>query len=179
MRTVLTAILFFLSASMAVGQYVENYTFEREPSIIKLGVGLGIDYGGLGGRMTITPIPHVGIFGAVGYNFHKTAYNVGVTYKILPDKRVTPVASIMYGYNAAIVVEGAKEFDKTYYGPSMGGGIELNMKKSKNYWSFGLTLAFWSKEFRDDLDALRNNPGIEFTSEPIPVGISVGYHFNI
>lgn len=189
MRTVLTAILLFLSASMAVGQYVENYEFERQPTIIKFGVGIGLDYGVVGARMTITPVPQVGIFGALGYNINaigydlqKAAYNVGVNYKFLPDKRVTPVAGLMYGYNAIIAIENDRSdpYNKTYNGFSLSGGIELNMKKSKNYWSFELIASFWTREFRNDWDRLKNDPNYTSQEEVlIPIGISVGYHFNI
>lgn len=181
MRPVLAVILLCLSATMAVGQYVENYTFERQPTIIKFGVGYGLDYGGLGARFTITPVPKIGVFGAFGYNFHKAAYNVGANYKFLPDKRVTPVVGVMYGYNAVIVVEGTDQYNKTYNGVSISGGIELNMRKSKNYWSFEMTVAFWSKAYRDDWEALKNNPGVVIDEGyiPIPIDISVGYHFNI
>jgi hypothetical protein len=181
MKKPLASILLLMITSLAMGQYIENYKVERQPTIIKFGIGLGLDYGGLGARFTITPTPQIGLFGAAGYNFHQAAFNVGANYKFLPDKRVTPVVGLMYGYNAVIIVEGAEELNKTYKGVSMSGGIELNMKRSKNYWSFELVTSFWSREYRNDWDDLKNNPSIiiEEGSEPIPISISVGYHFNI
>lgn len=163
----------------ATAQYIENYEPTRPTTIVKLGLGVGLDYGGIGTRLTITPTTHFGVFVAVGYNLLKAGVNGGLTYKFLPEKRVTPVAHIMYGYNAVIVIEGVDAYNKAYYGLSMGGGIELTSKRSGNYWSFELLYPFRSSEYEDDWDALKNDPNIEVLSEPFPVTISVGYHFNI
>lgn len=177
-KTIFLLYLAFMSVS-ASAQYVENYEPEAPTSIVKLGLGFGLDYGGIGTRLTIIPTTHFGFFAAVGYNLHKAGFNAGLTYKFLPEKKVTPVAQVMYGYNAVIVVEGADQYDKTYYGLSIGGGLEVNTKKSGNYWSFEVLYPFRSSEYEDDWDALKNDPSIEITSEPLPITFSVGFHFSI
>lgn len=179
MKKAILMIGLIATLSTASAQYIENYQPEAPVTIVKFGLGIGLDYGGIGTRLTITPTNKFGVFIAVGYNLDKAGLNGGLTYKFLPDKRVTPVAHIMYGYNAVIVVEGADQYNKTYYGLSAGGGIELNMRKSKNYWSFEVLYSFKSSEYEDDWDALQNNSSIEILSEPLPVTISIGYHFNI
>jgi len=40
-----------------------------------------------------------------------------------------------------------------------------------------LVVPFRSKSFHDDWDNIKNNPGIDIQSEPLPVAISIGYHF--
>lgn len=177
-KPVLLLYLIFMYAS-ADAQYVENYEPSTPATSVKLGLGVGLDYGGVGARLTLTPTEHVGGFIAVGYNLHKAGINGGLTYKFLPDKKVNPVAHLMYGYNAVIVVEGAAQYDKTYYGMSVGGGIELNTRRVGNYWSFELLYPFRSSGYEKDWDALKNNPAIEILSDPLPITISVGYHFNI
>lgn len=177
-KAIFLLCLVFMSFVVSA-QYVENYEPERPTTIVKLGLGLGLDYGGIGTRLTITPTSHFGVFIAVGYNLHKAGFNGGLTYKFLPEKKVTPVAQIMYGYNAVIVVEGAEQYNKTYYGVSFGGGVEVKTRKSGNYWSFELLYPFRSSEYEDDWDALKNDPSIEITSEPLPITFSVGYHFSI
>lgn len=177
-KTILVMCILFLCTSV-MAQYVENYEPVQPTSILKLGIGLGMDYGGFGGRLTVTPTTHLGIFIAVGYNLHKAGINGGLTYKFLLEKKVTPIANIMYGYNAVIVVEGADQYDETYYGLSVGGGIELNTKKSGNYWSFEIIYPFRSSEYKDDWDTIKNDPNIEIVSDPLPITISVGYHFSI
>jgi hypothetical protein len=170
---------FGLVSLTSSAQYIENYKPEPITTIVKCGVGYGYDYGVLGARLTITPIPKFGGFIAVGYNLLKAGVNGGLTYKFLPDRKVCPVAHVMYGNNAIIKVEGTTRYDKAYYGLTAGGGIELNMRKSNNYWSFELLYSAWSSQFERDWDDLKNNPNIIVETEPFPLSISVGYHFNI
>lgn len=163
----------------ATAQYIENYEPVRPTTIVKLGLGLGLDYGGFGARLTIMPTTHFGAFVAVGYNLQKAGVNGGLTYKFMPEKKVIPVVQIMYGYNAVIVVEGVAAYNKTYYGLSIGGGIELASKKSSNYWSFEVLYPFRSSEYKNDWDTIKNDPNIDIVSDPFPITISIGYHFNI
>ena len=158
--------------------YDENFEFSETRDIdVSAGVGIGLDYGGIGGKLMFAPVKYVALFGAIGYNLNGAGYNGGVVARILPDKKVCPYVTGMYGYNAVIVIEGLRERNKTYFGPSFGGGIELRMR-NRNFWNFGLLFPLRSAEFQDDFDDLKNNPSIEIT-EPLPVQISVGYHLRI
>jgi hypothetical protein len=142
------------------------------------GLGFGQDYGGIGGRLTISD-QHVGLFASVGYIFVGTGYNFGANLRFQPEKKTVPTLSIMYGYNAAIKVSGAPQFDKVYNGVSIGGGfISKGLSNPKNYWHFELILPFRSGEFDADFDALRSNPFITGLEKPWPITISVGYHFS-
>lgn len=177
-RSILVTCLMIISAFVKA-QYIENYQAERQTNIVKLGLGFGLDYGGLGTRLTITPTSNLGVFIAAGYNIQKVGVNGGITYKFLPDKKINPVAHIMYGYNAIIIVENAPAYDQTYYGLSIGGGIELNSQKFSNYWSFELIYPFKSSRYKADWDAIKKNPNIEIVTDPFPITFSIGYHFNI
>lgn len=179
MKKLLALLYLILTYTASTAQYVENYEPESNKTIVKFGLGGGLDYGGLGTRLTITPVSHFGVFIAVGYNLQKAGVNGGLTYKILPENKVTPVLHFMYGYNAVIVVKNAEKYNKTYYGPTVGGGIELNMQKSANYWSFEILYPFRSSEYEDDWGKVKKDPSIEVLSDPLPITISVGYHFNI
>lgn len=60
------------------------------------GLGIGIDYGGFGGRVTVCPAPAFGLFGAGGYNLNGFGYNVGGVFRISPGKKkCLPWASCM------------------------------------------------------------------------------------
>lgn len=179
MRKTILLLFFVMTFVTESAQYVENYQPEPITTIAKFGLGLGLNYGGIGTRLTIMPTTNFGAFIAVGYNLQKVGVNGGLTYKFLPEKKVNPVIHIMYGYNAVIVVEGMEQYNKTYYGVTAGGGIELNMRRSGNYWSFELLYSIKSSEYERDYDAIKNNPNIDIDFEPLPVTISVGYHFNI
>jgi hypothetical protein len=172
--------LSFLAVAQDNDEYDENYEFPETKTVnISVGIGLGLDYGGIGGKLAFVPTPNVALFGSIGYNFNGAGYNGGIIFRMKPDGKVCPYLTGMYGYNAVIVVDGLDEANKTYYGPSFGGGIELHRRDKPNYWNFGLLFPVRSKEYRDDMEALKNNPNIEFTNTLLPFTISVGYHFAI
>ena len=146
-------------------------------STMNIGLGIGIDYGGFGGRFTYLPVERVGLFAGLGYNLIGAGYNIGAMYRFMPSKRVCPTFGAMFGYNGVIKVENASEYDQAYYGVSISGGVEFRLRNNKNYINLELIIPFRSQEFQDDVDALKDNPSIEFKNEPIPVAFSVGYHF--
>lgn len=154
--------------------YYELPSEEEEISYVNIGVGLGLSYGGIGARLSAFPIEHFGVFGAVGFNLHKAGYNVGGIVRVLPKKMFCPVNMGMYGYNGVIVVAGVDQYNKTYYGPSFGGGTEIRFKNN-TYLNVELLIPVRSKAWYDDVDALMNNPSIEIT-EPLPITFSIGYH---
>lgn len=151
---------------------------ESDYSYFRFGAGLGIDYGGFGARLTVLPSKYLGVFLAGGYAIAGFGVNGGVTVKTAPDSRLSPYFSLMYGYNAAIAVIGASQYNKLYNGFSLGGGVQIKSRRTPtNYWLFGLVVAFRPSEFDRDFTALQNNPTITGLTKPLPVNISVGYHF--
>jgi hypothetical protein len=171
--------VFAQSDNVDEDQYDENFEFRESLDIdVSIGIGLGFDYGGIGGKLMFAPVKYVSLFGAIGYNLNGAGYNGGLVVRILPDNKVCPYVTGMYGYNAVIVIDGLSEKNRTYYGPTFGGGIELRMK-NRNFWNFGLSFPLRSAEFRDDMDDLKKNPNIINLSDPAPVQISIGYHFQI
>ena len=142
-----------------------------------LGVGFGFDYGGVGGKIEYLPIKSIGLFGGLGSNFVSLGWNVGATYKILPDKKVSPNLMVMYGYNAALSVKGASEYDKVSYGISVGGNLDIKLGSKGNTMSIGLFVPIRSKEFMDHLDSVKNDPRIKMENDLLPVAFSFGYNF--
>ncbi|MGC3948414.1 MAG: hypothetical protein QM762_28580 [Chryseolinea sp.] len=172
-------VLLLLISSVAVAQeFTEKYELEKDYARATLGFGIGMDFGGFGARLTISPAKSVGLFAGVGYNLVGFGFNGGARFRLVPDKRVNPTLLAMYGYNGVIKVINADQYDKSYNGFTIGGGIQLNSKKSLNYWSFELLIPFRSQQFYDDLDTVSSNPGIEM-SDPLPIAISIGYHLSI
>lgn len=143
-----------------------------------IGLGIGLDYGGFGGRLTYHPMRHFTLFGAAGYNLVGLGYNVGISYVILPAKIVTPSLNAMYGYNGAIRVENADQYNGTYYGFSAGAGVQIHLKKKSGYYlNLELIVPFRSKEYDDDWETIKNDPTMEIKAEPMPVAVSLGFHF--
>ncbi len=170
--------IFAQSGNVDKDEYDENYEFSETKEVnISAGVGIGLDFGGIGGRLTFAPVKYLALFGAIGYNFDGPGYNGGMIVRILPDAKVCPIISVMYGYNGVIVVDGWDEMNKTYYGASFGTGIDLRLRGG-NYWSFELIIPARSQEYKDAVDFLENNPNISM-SEAFPLLVSVGYHFKL
>lgn len=140
-----------------------------------LGFGLGISYGGIGARLSYLPIQQIALFGAAGYNLDGLGYNFGVEFRLLPGKKVVPALLAMYGYNGVIVVQGAEIYNDTFYGATVGGGVEIHSANQQNFFTIELLVPFRPQEFTDQVNALKNNPDIEMTG-PWPVAFSFGYH---
>ena len=144
-----------------------------------LGIGFGQDYGGIGVRLTFLPDQHIGLYFSGGYAIAGFGYNAGAIIRINPEKRIVPTFNVMYGYTAAIAISGTKQYDKIYYGPSIGAGfISKTRRDERSFWHFELILPFRPAEFDRDLAALQNNPAIKGVQPPWPVTISIGYHFS-
>lgn len=179
MRALYT-LAFLLAVTCSYGQFDPNYRknerYEGESSPFNVGLGTGLNYGGIiGGRLEGLPQKNVAIFGAFGFNLHKLGFNLGAKIRAIPDKKVCPMFQFMYGYNAVVVVRDNPELSKTYYGPSIGGGIEWNMSQDRGFMEFGILIPFRQQEFSDHIEVLRN---IGYTvTEPPPFAISIGYHF--
>jgi hypothetical protein len=142
------------------------------------GVGLGMDYGGVGMRYTYSANRTIGIFGAAGYNLVDLGLNAGLIARFNPGQKTCVYGIGMYGYNGVIKVEGASEYNKTYYGPTFGLGIEFHARnKTQNFFNVELLVPLRPSSFQDDIDDLKNDNIAEFKNEPMPIAISLGYHF--
>lgn len=142
------------------------------------GIGVGMDYGGIGGRFSFRPSPGLGLIAGLGYNLDGLGYNFGAAWRISPGNRTVPYLTAMYGYNGVIVVEGASQYNKTYYGPSIGFGLEFHSRRqTANYFNLELFVPFRPTEFTNDLNAIKNSGTVIFKNEPWPVAISLGYHW--
>jgi hypothetical protein len=184
-QTILLALVLLLCAihlhaqDEPVAEPKGDYEYEERGPYANLGVGIGLDYGGVGARLSVLPLRAVALFGAVGYNFNGAGFNGGVSFQLLPKKRVTPTLKVMYGYNAVIVVKGADQYNKTYNGLTFGGGIQLKSRNGNNFFSAALLIPIRSQEFHYDMNALQNNSSITGLTDLPPIAISIGYHFKI
>jgi hypothetical protein len=146
-----------------------------------LGVRLGLDYGGIGANILYYPVNQIGLFGGVGYALAGYGYNFGAKFRLNSKKelpKIDPYLIGMYGYNTAIVVKNASFFDKLFYGPTVGFGIDFNPKSvsKKGYWSLALLVPIRSSDVEQYIETLENNNNnIEFQNGLLPIGFSIGY----
>ena len=157
-----------------------NTLYAQEHNSKYLGIGSGFDYGGmLGAKFEILPVKYVGIFGGAGYNLLSVGWNVGGTYKILPDKKVSPNLMVMYGYNG--VFKGtdsySKRYDMTSYGVTAGVNVDIKLGQKGHKLSGGLFVPFRSEKFRDNYDAAKSDSNLNLYNELLPVAFSVGFNF--
>lgn len=148
-----------------------------------LGLGMGLDYGGFGACLTVYPQKNIGLFGGLGYALTGVEYNAGVKARLLFNQK-KPNASLfvlgMYGYNTVFKIKGLSKLNKTFYGPSVGVGLETAVRPNKaGVWSFAIIVPLRSKEALDYQDYLNLIPYINMENELAPVAFSIGYKFII
>jgi hypothetical protein len=147
-----------------------------------LGFGVGLDYGGFGGRFTGMPSKNFGIFGSLGYAIAGVGVNGGIQGIFNPKGRATGYVTGMYGYNAALAVKNSVStssyaFKKLYFGPSFGLGLKLASRRNEsNWWNFEFLLPIRDSAFQKDMDDFKSQ-GVKMTNVP-PFAVSFGYHIN-
>ena len=151
----------------------------QEKNQIYIGLGLGFDYGGIGAKIEYLPVKHIGIFGSLGYNILDVGWNLGATYKIMPDKKVSVNPMVFYGYNGGSKISGAPEYDMISYGFTAGVNVDIKMGKKGNKLSAGLFVPFRSQKFMDNYDAIKNDYRITMETELLPIAVGVGYNFKL
>lgn len=153
------------------------------PSIdrLSIGFGAGLDYGGLIGiNFLAYPQENIGLFGGAGFALTSIGYNAGLKLRASLKSTVHPYATGMYGYNAVINVTNASRLNKMFYGPTIGGGIDLKSKKRDNlYWTFAVLFPIRSAEVDDYIHDLKTHYRIEFKNELLPFALSFGFRYAI
>jgi len=156
-----------------------NYVDKKrtnEASMLNIGIGMGLTYGGIGGRLVLNPLDQLGLFFGLGYNIHNTGINLGAIYYVQSPVKTQLYLSGMYGYNAVIVYGKEKN---EYNGPSFGIGLKINSKsKTGSYFDIGLIVPVRSDDFHSDIDKLSKNPNFD-VKKPWPVLINIGYNFRL
>ena len=143
-----------------------------------LGLGLGLDYGGVGANMLVYTNKNIGFFGGFGYAVAGIGFNAGTKIRIVSEKHFTdPYFLAMYGYNAAIKIKGAEGYNKLFYGPTFGFGLDFRTKRvKKGYWTVALLVPIRNSAVNEYIDAMKND-GVEFKNELLPITYSIGYRF--
>jgi hypothetical protein len=176
----LTLLVFYLVLNFS-SKAQQNAPNIRNPDIIDFGPGIGFDYGGIGANIMVYPQKNIGVFFGGGYAFAGFGYNAGIKLRLSPDKLsvVNPFFTAMYGYNAAVAVSGGPQFNKLFYGPTMGLGIDIRSRKpaSKGYLSLALMVPIRNSDAQNYIDLLKNQYGASFSSNLSPIGFSIGYKF--
>ncbi|RLD77426.1 MAG: hypothetical protein DRJ15_13565 [Bacteroidetes bacterium] len=192
-KTILLAMALAISASLlaqiqtSISQsqkYQEQDKVKEYKRSADFGFGVGTDYGGIVGiKATFTPLKYLGFFGAAGYYKIDFGWSLGLNFYFIPKtnkNNIRPYAKVMYGTNRAIIIDGADEYDKVYAGLSPGIGCEFRFGATTSHGlNIALNFPISSSDFKNDYDAVKNDPAIQIEQDILPIAFSIGYHFEI
>jgi hypothetical protein len=162
----------FCSCAFCQGRNKRRSNRADQISIFNLGLGMGLDYGGFGTRVTAFPKSTYGFFSGVGYNVAGIGFNGGGIVR-MPNSRFCPYFIGMYGYNAVLIVQNNLNLSKAYYGPTFGLGVEMRNPDLNSFASVDLLVPIRSDEFENKA----KGGGLVFKNGPSKILISFGYHF--
>ncbi len=111
------------------------YGSKEKYEITTIGVGLGLDYGGIGVNLTHYPHKNVGFFAGVGY-VDGISGNVGGKVRLIFVEKgfsTKPFAMALFGHNAVITYRGpyGGQIREAFWGPSFGLGSDFGVLDSK------------------------------------------------
>lgn len=174
-----TKIYFFL-ALFAIMFQAKAQDQSTEIDRVAFGIGLGFDYGGIGGNILVYPHKNVGLFFGGGYALAGFGYNTGVKLRFgtQSPSKLHPYLIGMYGYNAAVAVANTALYDKLFYGSSFGLGIDHYSRRGDKYLSFALLVPVRGPEAENYINSLQKS-GVHFSNSLVPIALSIGYHFVI
>lgn len=146
-----------------------------------LGIGFGLDYGGLlGVQVGYVPLKYLTIFAAGGYYIIQMGWQLGIKTPFIAknsENPFRPYLKAMYGNNSIIIVDGASYYDKVYTGFTIGFGLEFRMgKKKQNGFDIELNVPLRSPDFWEDWNEVKDDPYVGVTQDPLPFTISIGFH---
>ncbi len=187
-----SAVIHYQVSGMATNDYTINrdevatYVYGKKTvsqgagvDRFSLGLGFGLDFGGIGTNILLYPQKNIGLFGGVGYALAGVGLNGGIKIRFMPHKRLDPYILGMYGYNSSIYVMNATQFNKLFNGTTVGLGMDIHPSKNKGYWAFAIHIPFRGSDVKTYVDNLKNYYGVEFRNVLLPIWISAGYRFNI
>lgn len=156
-----------------VGVNLTKRTESFNPKL-QIGMGLGLDYGGVGVNFTYYVIPNIGFFGGAGHNFAGLGLNAGTRFLITHDieNKVVPFVTWMYGYNAVVKVKDIKEYNRVFYGHSASFGFDIKTSDTRRI-SLGVVVPFRNDD-PDDYITLLKSRGVGFKRGLSPVLVSLG-----
>ncbi len=148
---------------------------------LSIGIGSGQDFGGLGlGVLYYGQNKTVGIFGGLGYTPSGIGINGGLKVRLIPIKinpTFNPFLLGMYGYTTSVSISNDAQYNKTFYGPTIGIGADLKFKKnSRGFWSFSLQLPLENSKAIEYIRYLTVVKHMTF-SESSTFRYSIGYRY--
>jgi hypothetical protein len=163
-----------------IGRGMPNYPHKSEAGSV--GLGLGLDYGGIGVNLQACLGNSFALSAGVGNSFAGLGYNVGIKVKKNAEKATNgllPYATLLYGINSIIYVQNMGSYNKMFAGVTPGLGLDIRLsKRSLSCLSIGLIFPIRKPQVQQYIDELKSK-GVVFGKQLQNVAISVGFRFGI
>ncbi len=127
MKRILLITITLIRSTVLLGQETAPKKFERH--LLSLGTGIGVNYGYPGVSLGINPSKNgeLDMFLSVGGRPRNyTVFSAGVRYRLMPNKRITPLITASIG---CIGANGRGPGSTSMYSPAGGTGFELLFAK--------------------------------------------------
>ena len=143
-----------------------------------MSLGAGLDFGGIGLNAMNMVTEYLGLFAGLGYNLNNIGINTGVRlYTNDQIARSRLFFSAMYGYNAVYLIKNAENYNRTFYGTTIGMGLDVKDSRS-NFWTLALQIPVRSDDVKSYKTYLENS-NIEIKHDLLPITISLGYRIAV
>lgn len=145
MRVILPIIFIFITNLNA--EYSDSLSNPLTPrniisEYISIGVGYGLDYGGIGGKVTLFLSDRLGFFIGYGNNIIGTSYNLGPVFRFNSgrDRSWIPYIIVMFGNNSVVEFTNDDEKSRFFDGTTLGLGITRKSPRSRHIFESSLNL---------------------------------------
>jgi len=167
-----------IRAGGSIGVYLGRATKDIDFTRVYMSLGAGLDFGGFGLNAMNMVTEYMGLFAGFGYNLDNIGINTGIRlYTNEQSARTRMFFSAMYGYNTVYIVKNAENFNRTFYGTTIGMGLDFKDPRS-NFWTLALQLPIRNEDVTFYKSYLENS-NIEFKRDLLPIAISLGYRIAI
>ena len=166
--------IFLICFSLNLFSQVKPH-FRPKETHFDIGAGAGFDYGGFGIKMNAYPNSYISLFGSTGHNTLQGTFNVGVTTRI-PKYDAVPFITAMYGYNGIVKVAKEECFDETFFGYTVGAGMEFHLYEINSYLIFSILYPFHNEAYNEKIKRFSQDENFELKRVPLDISFSVGFH---
>lgn len=149
-------LILFLSA------FIFQFTFAQDDYLMDIGIGVGLNYGGFGTNISLSPDPHISGDFILGYNLDKVVAGGGLSINFMPKALYNPCIRGFYAYNAPGYIKN--------YGFNLALGNEFKFGAKKRH-GFCIDIVF---PFRTKIAKEYNSD-----SSLSPVTLSLAYQVQI
>jgi hypothetical protein len=147
---------------------------------VSVGLGVGIDLGGVGTNLIIYPQHPIGLFAGVGYTFVGVGANAGMKIRMTSADawpKVIPYGLAMYGYNSVIIVRNNSRLNEQFSGVTIGVGLDIRPAPARrSFISLALLVPFRNNY---EIDSYIDQNNINLDRNFLPIAFSFAFRTDL